>query len=106
MASLYTAELFAAHELTSELVSIPTNERWVIRTAWIFSAGLGGGAWMQIQRPADSLTLYELETKLGLFDEFAIDNEIRVVLMEGADYTIKAGSAPDVALYGYALSAP
>lgn len=106
MAALHTDELLVAHNLTSQVMAIPSTERWVMRLFTVFSSGLGSGVTYQIVKDSDSATIWYGSTPTSLFSGFAALYDMRLVFMEGESYTVSTSSAADVGIFGFKLQVP
>lgn len=108
MSSVYTDILFEAHALGSggAFITVPEDERWVVRTVTEFIPGGSTAGGIQVVRlDTDATIIYDTYvTEIG--GAWRVTNDLRVVMKEGIEYAIFGFGPNDVGLYGYRLSLP
>lgn len=106
MSRVYSDELFVAHDLSAATLNVPVGERWVVRTVTSFGAGGLTAAGYQIVDNATGATILYTSYTTGLTGEWQVENDLRVVFKEGAQYDITGFGPSDLGLYGYRLTLP
>lgn len=108
MSKVYTDILFEAHNLGSggAFITVPTDERWVVRTVTEFIPGGATAGGIQVVEIANNMTIIYDTATTGVTGEWRLTNDLRIVMKEGLEYAIFGFGPNDVGLYGYRLTLP
>lgn len=106
MASVYSARLYIAHALSTDTITVPEDELWVVRTALVFWPGVSPGPLFQMVDKETDATILWLSPGPGANGVASIIEDMRLVLPTGKVTQLLTGDSPDVILNGYILSLP
>lgn len=106
MAKLYSAELVRTKNPAGFTFTVPVTELWIVRQTTAYWAGGVGPAFWALERFSDDSVYWNDDIPSDPSGAFTHNEDLRIVLDSGVEFTIVNPTGAVVALHGYKLLTP